>query len=291
MKNGSLACRVKSIQVFKKGALRAPHKPLYLLLLLSSVQKGKPRLISFQEINDSLSDALKRYAPYAKSLHPEYPFWRLQNDGLSIVESNEGLIQRRGNTDPTKQSLIKSEAFGGLLANDYKDLLQDPSLQSELIHLILDLNFPPSLHEDLLDFFGLRIQGPHYNDRMSNSEFVSIVCDAYSNECCISGISGSYISMPSILTGAHICWPQAGGTDSPENGLCLSSIHQKLFHLGAFTIDEKFQVLLSRFLFIPTKSSEKLGLVNGKKIKMPTSQVLWPSQASLAWHRKWVYKQ
>jgi putative restriction endonuclease len=291
MTKGSLGKRIKSIQVFKKGALRAPHKPLYLLLLLSSLQKGKQRLICFREVNDLLSDALRRYAPYAKSLHPEYPFWRLQNDCLSVVESNGGLIQRRGNTDPTKQSLIKSAACGGFLASDYEDLLKNPSLQSELIHLILDLNFPPSLHEDLLAFFGLRIQGPHYNDRMSNSEFASIVCDAYSNECCISGISGSYISMPTILTGAHICWPQAGGTDSPENGLCLSSIHQKLFHLGAFSIDLKFNVLISRFLLISQKSCQKLGLESGKKIKLPAKKVLWPSQDSLEWHRKWVYKQ
>jgi hypothetical protein len=74
MNPDDLSERVKAIQVFKKGALRAPHKPLYLPLLLSYLQKGKPRLVSFNEIAKDLSESLKRYAPYAKSLHPEYPF-------------------------------------------------------------------------------------------------------------------------------------------------------------------------------------------------------------------------
>jgi len=44
--------RAESIQTWKQGGVRAPHKPLLLLLGLSRVQHDQPRLVSFQQVED-----------------------------------------------------------------------------------------------------------------------------------------------------------------------------------------------------------------------------------------------
>ncbi len=40
-------------------------------------------------------------------------------------------------------------------------------------------------------------------------------------------------------------WYQAGGPDIEVNGLALCATHHKLFDLGAFTIGEEMQMLVS----------------------------------------------
>lgn len=279
-----------NIQVFKRGEQRAPHKPLYLLLLISNLQKGLPRLASFREISEKLSAALKRYAPYSKSIHPEYPFWRLQNDDLATVVGSMPFRSRKSNTDPTRKSLIASNAQGGLHEEDFIALRSDFERQSSIIHKILDFNFPPSLHEDILTFFDLRIQGPHLNDHQTNSDFVRNVTRSYKNKCAVSGLTGTYLDAPAFVTAAHICWPQVGGNDCVENGISLTLLHQKLFHLGAFTIDLDYRLCISPSLLMNRAEAQKLGLLNGEKIVLPVNSSEFPNLTALAWHRKWVYK-
>lgn len=42
--------RLDQILVYKKGNQRAPHKPLYLLFCIASLQQGLPRLRRFEEV-------------------------------------------------------------------------------------------------------------------------------------------------------------------------------------------------------------------------------------------------
>jgi putative restriction endonuclease len=69
------------INIWKKGGQRAPHKPLLLLMTLARVQRGESRLATFEVIEPALKRLLQDFGPQRKSFHPEFPFWRLQNDG------------------------------------------------------------------------------------------------------------------------------------------------------------------------------------------------------------------
>jgi|SRR5947209_16416086 len=89
MKGGSMdetkrfiLTRVNDLNVWRRGDERAPHKPLLILLALARVAQGQKRLTLFSEIEKPLNELLKHYGPARKSIHPEYPFWRLQSDGL-----------------------------------------------------------------------------------------------------------------------------------------------------------------------------------------------------------------
>ena len=73
------------INVWSRGSERAPHKPLLVLYALGRLSRSEPSLIPFREVAPKLTELLKEFGPSRKSYHPEYPFWRLQNDGVWTV--------------------------------------------------------------------------------------------------------------------------------------------------------------------------------------------------------------
>ncbi len=81
--------------------------------------------------------------------------------------------------------------------------------------------------------------------RIGQSKFASEIKDAYSNICCFPGCS---ISDPRFLVASHI----ARWADNEElrghlgNGLCFCLMHDKAFELGLFTLNEEFEIYVSR---------------------------------------------
>ena len=71
-----------TINVWKRGAERAPHKPLLLLYALGKCQRGESRAMPYAEVDPALQGLLRAFGPPRKSYHAEYPFWRLQHDGV-----------------------------------------------------------------------------------------------------------------------------------------------------------------------------------------------------------------
>ncbi|HJN77839.1 MAG TPA: hypothetical protein QGF58_28240, partial [Myxococcota bacterium] len=85
----------RNLKVWKKGDQRAPHKPLLVLMALARLQGGGERLWSFEDINPLLHELLVEFGPGdRKSVHPEYPFWYLRNDGVWEVPDAATLARR-----------------------------------------------------------------------------------------------------------------------------------------------------------------------------------------------------
>src|SRR4029077_19467254 len=108
-----LLARIGRLNVWRRGSERAPHKPLLLLLALSRVAQADACLAEFNEIEETLRRLLIQYGPPRKSVHPEYPFWRLQSDGIWEVEEGKALMRRKGGTDPPRKELVRHHVKGG----------------------------------------------------------------------------------------------------------------------------------------------------------------------------------
>jgi putative restriction endonuclease len=281
--------RLGAINVYKRGEQRAVHKPLYLLLLLARLQQQTPRLVNFIEIRAKLNDGLRLFAPRVASVNSHYPFWRLQNDKLSEVVHQGELRMRQSNDDPTVSSLIASGAKGGFTEGDFELLVGNIDLQSLVAHKILDAHFPQVIHGDIVNFFGLRLNTPHRDDYSNYSEFTSSVISAYIGRCAISGYSLSYQGKPAGLDATHICWPQIGGNDAVSNGIAMTSLHVRLFHLGIFTVSPTYNIQLSMDGDF-SESGEALGLVNGRQIYVPRDRSEQPNIDALIWHNKSVFR-
>jgi len=120
----------------------APHKPLLLLLALERLRRGLPRLVAYTEIEQPLRQLLDAVSPSHRGSHPEYPFWRLQADGVWEVRSSGELPSPGSNTDPTASVLRASNARGGLLVDFDRLLRQRPELLDRAVETVLQ-HLPP----------------------------------------------------------------------------------------------------------------------------------------------------
>jgi putative restriction endonuclease len=289
MRAVSLLQRVEKVNVYKKRNERAPNKPLNLLLFISEMQKGKDRLIPFHHVDKILGVALRRFGLPTKSVSPKYSFWRLQNDKIAEVVPHGPYQLRKGNIDPTKESLIQMNASGGFLEEDFQLLKKDIGLQSLVVHKLLDNHFPRSIHEDILDFFDIRISSPRVNDDSSEREFRDRVIEAYNGICAITGYSVIHSKTFPGLEAAHICWQQVGGNDMVSNGIAMNTLMRKLFHLGLFTVDDDLRVKIAEGV-VDHSSHELFSGLKNKRIRVPKRLADQPDKMALAWHRKSVFR-
>ena len=85
MTSDSLRALVSGLSVWRRGDQRAPHKPLLLLYALARFSEGRRDLL-FSEVEPALRGLLDAFGAPRPAQHPEYPFWRLQNDGLWTLD-------------------------------------------------------------------------------------------------------------------------------------------------------------------------------------------------------------
>ena len=95
----------KNITVWKKGGERAPNKPLLALYALGRIQRKGSRLIGYLDVDRDLKKLLFEFGPARRVVHPDYPFWHLQNDGLWQLQGAEQLTRRQGGTRPLVSEL------------------------------------------------------------------------------------------------------------------------------------------------------------------------------------------
>src|SRR5215213_7247598 len=100
MSRESILQQFDALGVWSRGDQRAPHKPLLVLYALGRWSRGEMTDIPFREVDADLTGLLKEFGPSRKLHHAEYPFWRLQNDGVWAVHASGELTPRQGSTDP-----------------------------------------------------------------------------------------------------------------------------------------------------------------------------------------------
>jgi putative restriction endonuclease len=282
--------KVAQLITWRSGAKRAPHKPLQLLFAIANAQNDGPRLQPFSEVEAKLRAALDTFGPVRKSTHPEYPFWHLKTDQIWEVQSEGQVILRRGSLNPSAKQLRDKNAKGGLLPHFYDAVRKSTALQIDIIHDVLDNHFPSSIHEDIINFFGLILKQGEAEPSRDVVQFRQRVLTAYDNACAISNFS---VRMQDSILGVeptHVLWPQAGGKNCVTNAIAMTILHRKLFHLGVFTIDSNYRIRVCKTARGPSGFNDLLGQFDGKKIGLPADQSMHPDQDALGWHREQVFR-
>jgi len=282
--------RVQSVAVWKRGQERAPHKPLFLLYALGQFGAGHTH-ISFQECRQDLVKLLKEFGPSRQTYHPEYPFWRLQSDGLWVVRAAGPLPRRASNSDPTAKALTDLNAVGEFPSDTQRVLQRNKSLVLKAAQLLLENHFADSLHADIRNAVGLspdnRLQGKAHRD----PSFRRRVLQSYRYACAVCGFSLRLEDTTIGLDAAHIKWRQAKGPDVASNGLALCAIHHKLFDLGAFTLDKDMRILVSERISGGPHLRAVLVDYHGHRITDAVQRESRPDLTYLAWHRAQVFKE
>jgi len=125
--------------------------------------------------------------------------------------------------------------------------------------------------------------------RRGQQFFRQTILNAYSVSCCITGIN-----VPRLLVASHIK-PWRDFPDErlePQNGLCLSSLHDAAFDAGLITLDEQLKLVLSQCLkdYFPQPSLEQNFVqFEGKQIRRP-NKIAEPGPALLRYHRETIFR-
>ena len=116
--------------------------------------------------------------------------------------------------------------------------------------------------------------------RVNQSFFRRMILTSYNEVCCITGISNV-----ELLVASHIM-PWASDEKNrlnPMNGLCLNALHDRAFDKGLISIDERYNVIVSK------KVKHKLILEYDKKpITLPKRFI--PDPQFLSFHRNNIFQ-
>jgi putative restriction endonuclease len=287
-----------SLNVWAKGARRAPHKPLLILLALGEWQRGNRGPLPFAAVEPRLRDLLRQFGP-PRADGPEDPFWRLKNDRVWELGGTDHLADPAA-TAPPKLDALRDGVTGRFSADVRAALERSPELVARLARAVLDARFPESLHADILAAVGLDIAAAEAitppavdtdSRRRRDPRFRDAVLSAYGECCAVCGVGMRFVRTTHLIgiEAAHVMWFQAGGPDVVTNGLALCSLHHKAFDLGAFTVEPGGRVVVSAEVF-GAGSEESLVRYHDRPTRSPVFDTDRPAPEHLAWHREEVFR-
>ncbi len=285
--------RFARIRRWSRGSERAPHKPLLLLYALGRFQRHGDAPILFSEAEEQLGRLLREFGP-PRPTSPAYPFHHLTSDGLWTVSTAGG-----GGSPGASPTALRAERAAGRLAPDLAwSLRADPQLLPQLAHVLLDTNFPPSLHQDLCAAVGLDLEeaessAPGDGRRpQRDPEFPRRVLVAYEYRCAFCGYDGALDggSWPG-LEAAHVQWWTHGGPNDVANGICLCSIHHKLFDKGVLGLTGQRQIMVSVHFVGRSQAAEQLVLsLSGATARSPMKGFPAVATERARWHAREVFR-
>jgi predicted restriction endonuclease len=125
--------------------------------------------------------------------------------------------------------------------------------------------------------------------RRGQQFFRQTILRAYGVRCCITGIQ-----VPRLLVASHVKpWRDFPSERlNPQNGLCLSSLHDAAFDAGLITLDEKLAVVLSKRLraYFPQPVLEQNFVpFEGKPVR-PPDKLAEPRAEFLSYHRENIFR-
>ncbi len=287
----SLLRKFEGLRLWTTNGHPAPLKPLVVLLALGRLSRGKESL-SFVDVNSQLTELVRKFLPGRSAPKAEQPFWRLKNDNIWKVNS-DGQIRETTSGDAFRGDLKKHNAHGEFTDDILKILESDPQNIDVLAAQLLDANFPPCRHQEILDAVGLPTSWIMVNTRRRKrfAKFRRIVLEAYEYRCCVCGydvhIGGKFVG----LEAAHIRALCANGPDVVPNGFSLCAIHHNAFDRGAFTIQDDRRTISCSQQLEGLSRLEWLTDFHGQKIRDPRSSQDRPAEKNLAWHRRHTFRE
>jgi putative restriction endonuclease len=273
------------INVGRHAGQRLPYQPLLVLFALGRWAAGNRNPLRFSEVEDAIRRLMEDFGPQRSRHLPELPFWHLRSSGTWEVTPDTFTLQP-GRSGPTAQQLRDSNATGQFSASVRAMLATNPAAIPTLAGHLLTGHFPTTLHADILAAVGLALEAPTIT---RSPAFRDAVLVAYSSACAVCGVGVRLLHAPVGVEAAHIQWWSCEGPDVVPNGMCLCSLHHKLFDRGAFTLTPDLKVEVS-----PLANGPNVGDALGRFDREPIARTVRPedrpAEEFISWHRKDVFR-
>ncbi|MGK4579521.1 phosphorothioated DNA-binding restriction endonuclease [Kitasatospora sp. HPMI-4] len=286
--------RVAKLRRWTNNDVRAPHKPLLLLYALGGYQQDADGELRYSVVEEELKRLLAEYGP-AHPTTPAYPFHHLVSDGVWEVRTDRG----QGSPGSGVRILRSSGATGRLAPGLRAALANEPSLLGRLVRVLLDTHFPPSLHVDLCEAVGLDLElagtgtvnGADVTARRQRDRRMrELILTAYEFQCAFCGYDGMIGASTVGLEAAHVRWWSHDGPDEVDNGLCLCSLHHKLFDKGVLGLGDDHRILVSqRFVGRSEASRQHVLALTGRPVIGPQAGAPPVARQHRQWHARQVF--
>lgn len=282
--------RFDTIRIFAKDGKLAPHKPLLLLYALAQFKNEKIARIAFPDAENLVDPLIQTYGPFNAKTTVAYPYARLANDksGIWWIEEHE----KNASGDLSLTEARDRELKAGFSEDVLRAFGANPKLIDLVAINLLERNFPPSLHPDILDAVGLYLGQDELEGiirKKRDPRFRGIVLTAYYEQCAICKYDIKMNGAAIALEAAHIQMHSAGGPDDVNNGLALCVIHHKLFDLGALTVDKDLKVRVSERV-VGDWGRRLNDEFHERPITLPRSETMVPSPQYIHWHNQQIFK-
>lgn len=106
-------------------------------------------MASYRLVDERLGELLREFGPPRKAVHTEFPFWRLQHDGVWELDRTDG-ISVTSSGDAHKKALLRANVHGGLIEDIYETLRANHRLAAQVASDLLAAHFPDSQHDEIL---------------------------------------------------------------------------------------------------------------------------------------------
>ncbi len=279
----------QSLSIWRSGDRRAPHKPLLLLLAIGYLQNDDQRLLPYTQVDPKLKELLTEFGTPRNAGNTHYPFWRLRNDGIWEVERDDELtLNSSGGVRKTE--LRDKDIRSGYKPEVYAFLKEHPSVVNKICSDLLEAHFPDTIHEDIIQETGITLEEQVITRKERDPNFRHNVLQAYEHRCAVCDFDVRMGAKTLCIEAAHIKWHSHGGPDEISNGIALCTLHHKLFDLGAFTLDEDRQFLVSEKVVGTDGFDLWLERFHGDTINRPVRAVYEPGVDYIAWNHEQVFK-
>jgi putative restriction endonuclease len=290
----------EALNIWRNRGKRAPHKPLLALWAIGRCLRGESRLAPYHLVDRELARLLQRFGPHRSSARTDYPFWHMRNDAVWEVDRAD-LVRTTSKNSAWVRDLKEHAIEGGFTVEVYNELRRDPSLASRIAESLVEVHFPPTLHDAVLDATGVAGDAPAYQHpdlgttlirrRRRDPAFRSRILDAYGARCAVCSFAGRLEGGPVAVEAAHIRWHMAKGPPVIQNGLALCALHHELFDEGAFTILPGLKVVVAGAVGGDGMDAA-LGRYHQAPLLAPPRRKIWqPDPAFLKWHASEVFKK
>lgn len=227
--------------------LSAMH--LYTQLPFGTLHKTNPRIVELANWQGRTSSSLAMKLTNLSSLDPVIKARGLK--GLSGVSAQDKAVWTEFHSN--------WDAMSSLAEKEYRQYAEQNGVR------VAD-DLPP----ELLEVTEGRTRSATVQVRVNQWKFRKAILTNYNSQCCISGLAN-----PSLLNASHILrWSDDHANRmNPQNGLCLSALHDRAYETGLLTVLPDFRVRISEtILQAPVSPFVRQALVrfHNKKIQMPT---------------------
>ena len=284
--------RVKSIRRFTRRDkdARAPYKPLLLLWLIGRVVGKQPAEVSFSEAELDLKLLMHRYR-LGRSVRVGFPFVYLGSSPelWSVHDSKGNDVSKMPQATKESPVFLRKEAVGAL-SPEFELAMHDPGMRSAVVNALLHMEFPETLHDEILGDVNLR-HVVTARKAARDPRFRDTVLRAYENRCSFCGYDLSLSGTPAGIEAAHVQMRAKGGPDRIENGMALCVRDHYLFDAGALGLDHDHRILVSEHLILRDgTSSEQIRGLAGSRMRRPLRRYRLPAVSHIEWHTKNFFK-